>query len=350
MANFEEEKISLADFLDKDIASIEGNTVAGQAEWLKARFDSAAKNVVMPKLNALIDDLQAATAANQIGNTALTVSSGTTVGAQLRYILEQLNAVVLNQIPDNSIGDNKLSTAAGQILARAASLDTTKASLTSPSFIGTPTVPTAAGGTNTTQIASTAYVRNELSPVNTHMESTNIHVTAEQKANWILKDGSVSMTGALTLPGAPTEELHAATKKYVDDKQETGTWDPTIYGSSTAGTPSYVSSTEGTYIKTGKLIFITMHIRITAKGGLAGNVRVGGLPFTPNVSTQNLMTAAALTLTNAVGIYAHTSESQTYLDLGFETCTSGALTYVLMTDAQLGNTADIYGSFTYQIA
>ncbi|MGN6777559.1 hypothetical protein [Rhizobium sp.] len=36
------------------------------------------------------------------------------------------------------------------------------APLASPAFTGTPTAPTAAAGTSTTQIASTAYVRNEI--------------------------------------------------------------------------------------------------------------------------------------------------------------------------------------------
>lgn len=41
--------------------------------------------------------------------------------------------------------------------------DTTKANLSSPALTGTPTAPTAAEGTNTTQIATTAYVQTELS-------------------------------------------------------------------------------------------------------------------------------------------------------------------------------------------
>ena len=44
-------------------------------------------------------------------------------------------------------------------------------------------------------------------------------------ADKIDKDGSVAMTAALTLSGAPTSDLHASTKKYVDDK----TWDSRYY-------------------------------------------------------------------------------------------------------------------------
>lgn len=61
--------------------------------------------------------------------------------------------------------DNALATATADILAEAAaraaadsSLNTLKAPLASPALTGVPTAPTAAGGTNTTQIATTAYV------------------------------------------------------------------------------------------------------------------------------------------------------------------------------------------------
>ena len=38
----------------------------------------------------------------------------------------------------------------------------TKADIASPTFTGTPAVPTASQGTNSTQIASTAYVQSEI--------------------------------------------------------------------------------------------------------------------------------------------------------------------------------------------
>jgi hypothetical protein len=41
-------------------------------------------------------------------------------------------------------------------------LDTEKAALASPTFTGTPTAPTAAAGTNTTQLATTGYVKTEI--------------------------------------------------------------------------------------------------------------------------------------------------------------------------------------------
>lgn len=70
-------------------------------------------------------------------------------------------------IPVVSGGDNKTTTpdalatrhAAGGAVKTALDL---KAPLASPTFTGTPAAPTAAGGTNTTQVATTAFVRTEI--------------------------------------------------------------------------------------------------------------------------------------------------------------------------------------------
>ena len=71
------------------------------------------------------------------------------------------------------------------------------APIDSPTLTGTPTAPTATAGTNTTQVATTAFVASEIS-------------------GKLDKSGG-TMTGALTLSGAPTSDLEASTKKYVDD-------------------------------------------------------------------------------------------------------------------------------------
>lgn len=73
------------------------------------------------------------------------------------------------------------------------------APLTSPTFSGVPTVPTASLGDNSTTAASTAFVTNAIT-------NDTIH---------LLKAGG-TMTGDLTLANAPTATLHAATKGYVD--------------------------------------------------------------------------------------------------------------------------------------
>lgn len=71
------------------------------------------------------------------------------------------------------------------------------APLASPTLTGTPAAPTAAVGTNTTQIATTAYVN------------------AEIANDALLKSGG-TMTGAITLSGDPTADLHAVPRQWVE--------------------------------------------------------------------------------------------------------------------------------------
>ena len=71
------------------------------------------------------------------------------------------------------------------------------APLASPTLTGTPAAPTPATGTNTTQIATTAFVN------------------AEIANDALLKTGG-TMTGAITLSGDPTTDLHAVPRQWVE--------------------------------------------------------------------------------------------------------------------------------------
>jgi hypothetical protein len=70
------------------------------------------------------------------------------------------------------------------------------APLASPTLTGTPAAPTAATSTNTTQIATTAF-------------------TVAQIANDALLKTGGTLTGALTLSGDPTADLHAVPRQWV---------------------------------------------------------------------------------------------------------------------------------------
>ncbi len=59
-----------------------------------------------------------------------------------------------NKIVKGTEIDNEFNALAGAI--------SSKADIASPTFTGTPAAPTATGGSNTTQIANTAYVRAEI--------------------------------------------------------------------------------------------------------------------------------------------------------------------------------------------
>lgn len=63
----------------------------------------------------------------------------------------------------------------------------------------------------------------------------------------------------------------------------TGEFSPTIFGSSTAGTPTYVAQL-GKFTRIGNRVWGTVYLQISNKGGIAGDVRIGNLPFNANAS------------------------------------------------------------------
>ena len=104
-----------------------------------------------------------------------------------------------------------------------------KAPLASPALTGTPTAPTATVDTNTTQVATTAFVLAQGSVsgdgtpamdgtaargTSTHFaRADHIHPTDTSRAPL----ASPAFTGMVTLPGDPASALQAATKQYVDN-------------------------------------------------------------------------------------------------------------------------------------
>jgi hypothetical protein len=107
-----------------------------------------------------------------------------------------------------------------------------KAPLASPALTGTPTAPTADITTNTTQIATTEFVQSKVNALidaapgalNTLNElaaaigdDANFAGTLTDLVGTKVAKAGDAMTGALSLPGAPTELLHAANKGYVDE-------------------------------------------------------------------------------------------------------------------------------------
>jgi hypothetical protein len=80
----------------------------------------------------------------------------------------------------------------------------------------------------------------------------------------------VNVTGGIGLGGTGAANI-------LDDYEE-GTWTPTIYGTTTAGTTTYFQQA-GTYTKVGRLVTVQIFLNITGQTG-AGSMRLGGLPFT----------------------------------------------------------------------
>ena len=83
--------------------------------------------------------------------------------------------------------------------------DTSRAPITSPDFQGTPTAPTATAGTNTTQIATTAFVKNAVDNVHIDVDSALDDTSTNPVQNKVIAaalddkvDASVTDDGATT--------------------------------------------------------------------------------------------------------------------------------------------------------
>jgi hypothetical protein len=106
--------------------------------------------------------------------------------------------------------------------------------------IGDLTVDGSAGNTITDRISSSVS-----SAISSHsLETTNVHGIADT-ADLLLKSGG-TMTGDLTLSGAPTSSLHAATKQYVDNTASGIVAKPQVLGATTANIDAtYSNGTAG---------------------------------------------------------------------------------------------------------
>lgn len=109
-----------------------------------------------------------------------------------------------------------------------------KADLASPTFTGTPKAPTATAGTNTTQIATTAFVTGAISDLTDSApaaldtlnelaaalgDDANFSTTVTNSIADKLPLAGGTLTGDLTLSGDPDANLKAATKQYVDSNK-----------------------------------------------------------------------------------------------------------------------------------
>ena len=84
-----------------------------------------------------------------------------------------------------------------------------------------------------------------------------------------------STSGAgITFPATQSASTNANT---LDDYEE-GTWTPTVFGATTAGTTTYTSQS-GSYTKIGRKVFCNLECTWSAQTG-TGSLKVGNLPFT----------------------------------------------------------------------
>ena len=163
--------------------------------------------------------------------------------------------------------------------------DTSKADLASPTFTGTPSAPTAASGTNTTQIATTAFVQSAISGLSTGV--TGVKGDAESS----YRTGNVNLTPAnLGITDFTGATDNAAGTHGLVPAPTAGQDDFILYGDGAFGYLTYYTANgTGTNLKIG-----------LKKSGNSGVVLTEGNLPAATTSRNGLFTAAEKTKLNAL--------------------------------------------------
>lgn len=93
--------------------------------------------------------------------------------------------------------------------------------------------------------------------------------------------GDVQVSKGITFPATQVACSDANT---LDDYEE-GTWTPTYFGQTTAGTATYTGGRGGQYTKIGNQVTAWFSLTNLSCTGASGNMIVGGLPFVANMAS-----------------------------------------------------------------
>jgi len=117
--------------------------------------------------------------------------------------------------PTASLGTNTTQIATTAFVASGLAL---KANIASPALTGTPTAPTASQGTNTTQIATTAFVASELSALSTTAQGAEgVIQVSDGSAGFAAGQWSLNATSGAFLPdGNSTRDIGSASARAKD--------------------------------------------------------------------------------------------------------------------------------------
>lgn len=153
--------------------------------------------------------------------------------------------------------------------------------------------------------------------------------------------GQLSVTGGqIKFPATANVSTNANT---LDDYEE-GTFTATFIGSTTNPTVTYDAGTYGRYTKIGRTVFINVRVLLTAMSSAgSGNIRISGLPFTPQGQYFQLSVGFRAGWTTTGPDIAYVEPSPTYINLGY--ASGGGLLYT--TQANLSATSDVMVSGFY---
>ena len=169
-----------------------------------------------------------------------------------------------------------------------------------------------------------------------------------------MADSKLSALPENTAP-ALTDEFYindggVSKKIKLQNFSETGTFTPTIYGSTTAGTNTYTVQS-GNYSRIGKLVQFNIRLQMSSKdGAMSGAIRIGGLPYTCKTTDGHTPVSFSwltdITLTSNYMLTGYIEAGSTHIRL---TETNGTAE-VFITDADIANTSRLMISGCYQAA
>lgn len=200
-------------------------------------------------------------------------------------------------------------------------------------------------------------------------DSNNVSGVGTLGCGAITTTGNFSQTGATTFgTGTGTVTLNGnttvTTGKTITavsgiifsnetlNQYDEGTWTPTIRGDATAGSNTY-SAQAGYYTRIGRFVHCAFYVNLTAKdGAMAGNIAIGGLPFTV-VGSSNYVSGTA------IGGYGDITLGAGYTQLMIRQAVNGttallgkggtAIAFASIVAADIAATSFISGSITYEI-
>ena len=170
--------------------------------------------------------------------------------------------------------------------------------------------------------------------------------------------GSVSVTGTGTTYStgstggidfsATSDGSGTMTSEVLDDYEE-GTWTPTLLGG--GGSVSSYAYQVGSYEKIGRQVTLRGHVS-SAANTLTGAINIGGLPYTPegttnNHSTMDITLASGLVITAGISLAGHLVPANSTARINQWSLASGTNN---ADGSQFSNTATLVFSITYSVA
>jgi len=192
-------------------------------------------------------------------------------------------------------------------LTAVASAISSKADLNSPALTGTPTAPTATTGTNTTQLASTAFVQSAIGAALSGVIVMWSGTIASIPSGWVLCNGSNGTPDLRNrfIIGAHSDTTGVAYSTITGSNTQTGGSKDAIVVSHTHTATSSVSDPQHSHSAAGRF-FVNANAEIGGMGG-GGNFVDGGVGRVTdtNSSSTGITVSTSISTTGSSGTNAN---------------------------------------------